>query len=411
MRVKRVALLFFAAAFLALVIFPAAAGYETLSEGSKGEAVTALKTRLYELGYFTSDSFSDTYNKITSERIMRLQKANGLEQTGVADAALQELMFSDRVIASDGLRADDPRYTPTPKPTKTPAPTKTPQPTIAPVTQPELPETDENGFLSEPGAEFVFQDENDGHWMYVSDTLRVEIRRYRDKDISLTWYETDVKTNGSERMTSYYTGGKFYAPRKIARDNRVVLGFTDDFFGYRVRNKMSPGIIVRNGQILSEKTKKPTSSGFPKLETLVSFADGSMKCYNAQDYTAQEYLDMGAVDVLAFGPILVSGGQPGEHVADNSYYHYREPRCALGMVEPGHYVILTVKGRCKDSKGAYLSWLARRMIGLGVQEALNLDGGGTVELIFMGELLPTTGNGGRNMTSLLGFGTSEQVTK
>ena len=128
MRVKRVALLFFAAAFLALVIFPAAAGYETLSEGSK--------TRLYELGYFTSDSFSDTYNKITSERIMRLQKANGLEQTGVADAALQELMFSDRVIASDGLRADDPRYTPTPKPTKTPAPTKTPQPTIAPVTQP-----------------------------------------------------------------------------------------------------------------------------------------------------------------------------------------------------------------------------------------------------------------------------------
>ena len=212
-------------------------------------------------------------------------------------------------------------------------------------------------------------------------------------------------------MTSYYTGGKFYAPRKIARDNRVVLGFTDDFFGYRVRNKMSPGIIVRNRQILSEKTKKPTSSGFPKLETLVSFADGSMKCFNAQDHTAQEYIDMGAVDVLAFGPILVSGGQPGEHVTDNSYYHYREPRCALGMVEPGHYVILTVKGRCKDSKGAYLSWLAQRMISLGVQEALNLDGGGTVQLVFMGELLPTTGNGGRNMTSLLGFGTSELVTK
>ena len=400
-----------AALVLALLTLSAEAEYETLSVGSQGEAVVALKTRLYELGYFTSDSFSDTYNKITAERVARLQKKNGLAQTGVADAALQELLYSGAVIASDGLRADDPRYTATPKPTKTPTPTKTPRPTVAPVTQPEPPDAGEDGFLLNSDDEFVFRDADDGHWMYVSDTLRVEIKRYQDKNTTLVWYETDVRTKGDERMTSYYTGGKFYAPRKIARDNRVVLGFTDDFFGYRVRNRMVIGIIVRNGQILSEKTKKPTSGGFPKLETLVSFSDGSMKCFNAADHTAQEYIDMGAVDVLAFGPILVTGGEPGEHVADNSYYHYREPRCALGMVESGHYIILTVKGRCKDSKGAYLSWLSQRMIALGVQEAINLDGGGTAQLIFMGELLPVSGYGGRNMTSLLGFGTSELVTR
>ena len=141
-----------------------------------------------------------------------------------------------------------------------------------------------------------------------------------------------------------------------------------------------------------------------------------MKCYDAQDHTAQEYLDMGATDVLAFGPILVTDGKLGEHMRATQeeakqygYYHYREPRCALGMVSPGHYIVLTVNGRQNQSKGAYLDWLAWKMLELGAQEALNLDGGGTVALVFMGESINVKATTSRNTSHLMSFGTSELV--
>ena len=87
-----------------------------------------------------------------------------------------------------------------------------------------------------------------------------------------------------------------------------------------------------------------------------------------------------------------------------TYYHYREPRCAIGMIEPYHYVIVTVKGRSDDSKGAYLNWLAERMLYLGCREAINLDGGGTVSLIFNGKMLNKTTKNLRSVTSLITFG-------
>lgn len=93
---------------------------------------------------------------------------------------------------------------------------------------------------------------------------------------------------------------------------------------------------------------------------------------------------------------------------DDTYYHYLEPRCALGMIEPYHYIILTVKGRVKSSKGVYLNWLAEKMLEKGAVEALNLDGGGTVALVFMGNILNKTGNTMRGVTSIIGFGVAEE---
>lgn len=213
-------------------------------------------------------------------------------------------------------------------------------------------------------------------------------------------------------LTSYLSAGKTPGrrgvnPIDLARDNHVVLGITDDFFGTRRNNNETVGIVIRNGKIISDKTYKANRARFPNLEVLAVFNDGSMKAYLSDAHTAQEYLDMGATDVFAFGPILVSDGQPGAHMGDDTYYHYREPRCALGMIAPYHYIILTVKGRVRESKGVYFDWLADKMLEKGAVEALNLDGGGTVALVFMGEILNKTGKTMRDITSIIGFGQYE----
>ena len=49
------------------------------------------------------------------------------------------------------------------------------------------------------------------------------------------------------------------------------------------------------------------------------------------------------------------------------------------------------------------------MLDRGVTEALNLDGGGTCMLMFMGKRLNKTGSSMRNINSMICFGTSDSV--
>ena len=283
----------------------------------------------------------------------------------------------------------------------------------------DLPPLTPEGFLDTASglSEYVREDTVRGHWLYLSPTLSVEIKRFEERERSLAWFETEIKLRGNETLKSFVTrgdkpGSYLRSPVEIARENRAVLASTDDFFSHRLRNKQTQGIIIRSGTILSDKTYKANRGAYPNLETIARFEDGSLKTFLSDAFTAQEYLDMGATDVYAFGPILVKDGQLGPHMQDDSYYHYRDPRCALGMVSPNHYIILTVRGRAADSRGAYLSWLAERMLMLGAREALNLDGGGSVALVFMGKIIDKPEVSAKNIRrvgSLIGFGISESV--
>jgi 4-hydroxy-3-methylbut-2-enyl diphosphate reductase len=62
------------------------------------------------------------------------------------------------------------------------------------------------------------------------------------------------------------------------------------------------------------------------------------------------------VDVFSFGPILIRDGIINEQVY--SYYKSLEPRQALGMISPGHYLLISVQGRVKDSRGTTLRRVA-----------------------------------------------------
>ncbi len=68
----------------------------SLKEGDTGEIVLLMKQRMQELGYFSAGaSLSDSYNATCTERVRQFQKVNGLEQTGIADAETQQLLYSE----------------------------------------------------------------------------------------------------------------------------------------------------------------------------------------------------------------------------------------------------------------------------------------------------------------------------
>ncbi len=296
-----------------------------------------------------------------------------------------------------------------------------PKPIVSPPKEawPNLPPLTEDGFLPADSKqqELVHADEKSGLWLYISKDVSVQIQRYIDPNKPLIWYESILRCQGDQRLCSVLSnpdkpGTKFKYPEVIARANKLVFAVSDDYFGDRRYSKETIGVIVRNGKNISDETFKNDTQGFPNLETMAFFEDGSIGVFKSKAHTAQEYIDMGATDVFAFGPIVIKDGVLADLITRHN--NNLEPRNVFGMVAPNHYVSIVVEGRHNKSKGTGLPWIAQRMLEMGVTQALNLDGGQTVALVFMGEKINATGKFGsvsglRSLSGMIGLGTSHLV--
>lgn len=387
---------------MTLSLLPAAAEeeYRTLKVGLEGEDVLRMKQRLAELGYMRGDHLSRQYTSEIASIVKRFQECNGLEKTGKMDADAQKLLFSDRALVYH-------KVTPSPVPTPEPTPEPTPAPTLS------YPERDGEGYLLGDG-EYIFESPETGIWVYLSKDLQVDVRFYEDPSIPLQWFEADIRCRGDVRLETAETnpnrpGTRFSRPSDIAKEHGYVLGFTDDFYGYRISQNQSAGFVIREGVVKSKHSIYKRTRSMPNLDLLVQFSDGTLKAYPCGSITMDELLAMDVVNTYTFGPLLLSGGEIEPLIVDN--YINKYPRQALGMVEPGHYVVLSVKGRIKASEGCAPLWMAQRMQEMGVQEAINLDGGNTCGLVFCGDLLTRTDSASkknvRAVTSLIGIGHTE----
>lgn len=281
-----------------------------------------------------------------------------------------------------------------------------------------FPELNEQGFLDE--GEFVYENLEDGLWRYCSQTLKIEIRRYQQTTGSRqVWYEAEVWAGEGEafRLIPYNEEKRMKSsnyPYKVARKNQTVLAINTDYAHWRINNGKRVGIIIRDGEVYSEKTWEKGANKFPNLDVLALYSDGNMEVYDCDEHTAQEYLDMGVTSTLAFGPVLIRDGELNQWALDK-YGKSKAPRTAIGMVEKGHYWCMMLEGRSTKSKGAGITFLAEKMMDRGCTLAFNLDGGDTSCMIFMGQQITCIKNNAagrvsaRSTAEILGIGVSEQV--
>jgi len=98
-------------------------------------------------------------------------------------------------------------------------------------------------------------------------------------------------------------------------------------------------------------------------------------------------------DVLQAGPLLVAGGEvaydpaadaegfrAASHQFDTDITEGRHPRAALGL-SATRVVAVAVDGRSRVDAGLTLLELARLMVAMGCEQAINLDGGGSASLV------------------------------
>ena len=283
-------------------------------------------------------------------------------------------------------------------------------------TEGAFPALNDAGFLD--SGEFVFEDEENGVWRYASPTLWIEIYRREQAKPARVWYEAEVRCaegSAGPRMIANDPENWKYGteyPYKLTRKTGTVLAISNDYAQLRLQQKKAyPGIVIRDGKILADRTRKKGSKGFPNLDCLAIWPDGDMKVFYSNEKTAEEYLADGAVDVLAFGPILIRDGELNEDGLEK-YGTSHAQRTAVGMVEKGHYFFMMLEGRIKRSKGDSVRFLAERLQEKNCVIGFNLDGGDTSTIVFMGHQLCKMQDGKKHLSSrrtsdVLGVGTSE----
>lgn len=298
---------------------------------------------------------------------------------------------------------------------------------------------DAKGFLAgedNPGEEYILEDAEKGVWQYASRDLSVKVTRFREqtkKKKKQEYCVAEIRCSPESPlgviMTEPYArfgknlqpGKRQDEPEKLIAQHPSVLAVSDDMYGLRIMEISKKktkydyhGVIIRNGETIATKTRKSPEEGkkdkrpWPNLDTLAVYADGSMKAFVCDAKTAEEYLEEGALHVFAFGPWLISGGELNPALLNENYYPASEPRVALGMIEPYHYILVVTAGRPTSKYQGYkLAWLADKMLEYGCTEALNLDGGDTVALAFNNKVI-LHGNmeakNLRNLGSMIAFG-------
>ena len=226
-------------------------------------------------------------------------------------------------------------------------------------------------------------------------TATVTDSSYKDDNISVNLSETtvnntqvyvaDITLSSSDYLKTAFAqnayGTNVTAKTSVtAADNNAILAVNGDYYG---------GYVIRNGVVYRDTVREDSSNG-----DLAIYKDGSFKVIYEDQISAEQLVNDGVVNLLAFGPALVENGEiavdtnteVGQAMASN-------PRTAIGMIDENHYIIVVSDGRTSESEGLSLYQLAEVMKSYGAKTAYNLDGGGSSTLYLNGQVInkPTTG--------------------
>lgn len=208
---------------------------------------------------------------------------------------------------------------------------------------------------------------------YQDENISIAITQYRVYETEV--YVADVQLSSAEYLKTAFAQNAYgrnitQKTSEIAESAGAILAINGDYYG-----SQEEGYVLRNG-VLYRNTASPGQ------EDLVIYGDGSFAIIAEEAVTAEELLSDGAVQILSFGPALITDGavtvseseEVGKAMASN-------PRTALGIIDALHYVFVVSDGRTSESAGLSLSELAGFMESLGATTAYNLDGGGSSTMV------------------------------
>lgn len=277
-------------------------------------------------------------------------------------------------------------------------PTRRPQTSLSTDSDASLGEGDTDGGIGADTTSSDSENGSEGSSGIFSDEPVMTANSYKDQNISIQIYtvreyDTDI------HVAEVYISSPEYLKTALARNAYgrnikertseiaeqagAIFAVNGDFYGFR-----NEGYVIRNGVLYREK--KYSSS---RVDLVI---DGKGLMYSVREgaISAMELWDSGAEQVLSFGPVLVQDSDVMVDRSDEFGGWESNPRCAVGMIEPLHYLFVVSDGRTRQSAGLSLEELGIFMAEWDCTFAYNLDGGGSATMVFNGKVInnPTDGN-------------------
>lgn len=237
--------------------------------------------------------------------------------------------------------------------------------------------------VTEPPVEYPLITENSYLDEHISITITT-VRRYGSD-----FHVAEVKLSDPTYLKTALAQDRFGLNIKEktsvqARRVGAILAINGDYYGANEK-----GYVIRGGHIY-RRSLRPTDDKRRKyFEDLAILWDGSLYPFEEKTTSISDLASMGAMQVFAFGPTLIKGGEivvdadTEVGVANPS----GNPRTAIAYLGACHYLFVVADGRTDQSKGPTLLELATVLQELGAETAYNLDGGGSATMYFNGKLI------------------------
>lgn len=229
---------------------------------------------------------------------------------------------------------------------------------------------------------------------YQDENISITITSTRQYDTNI--YIADIQVSSAEYLKTAFANATYgrnvkATTSQTASDVGAILAINGDYYGFR-----DDGAVVRNGVLYRSTVREGDIT-----EALVVGTDGSF------DIIDETQVDVATMDltnvaqILSFGPALIDDGQIVVDASDEvntKSNSLSNPRTAIGMISPLHYVMVVTDGRSSDSTGLTLEQLATVLQDLGVTVGYNLDGGGSSTMVFNGVVVnqPSSNGGSGN---------------
>lgn len=226
---------------------------------------------------------------------------------------------------------------------------------------------------------------------YVTNDISINISTLREYNTNI--YIADVVLNSTDSLLAGLAGGVLGrnitdTTSDIADKCNAILAINGDFYGFR-----DSGPVIRNGYLYRTNARSSSS------EALAIYDNGNMEILDESNIDTTTLLSDGVRQLFSFGPGLINNGQisvsAGQEVDQSMKSN---PRTAIGMISPLHYIFVVSDGRTSASTGLSLIQLAQVMQEQGCVTAYNLDGGGSSTMWFMGNIINQPTTNGKTIT-------------
>lgn len=241
---------------------------------------------------------------------------------------------------------------------------------------------------------------------YEDDTLSVKVwnetMKFDDDEgnHSVFFWIADVKITDPSQMRSGI-GGDVRMPRSrsmwgMANHVNAVIAVNADFY------------MMRNGSYTVKQSTVLNPYNRDDVDMLIIDNSGDFHLFtHAESEEALKQYEGNTYQCFCFGPNLVRDGELVEdllHTGNTVHGETRQPRTAIGQLEPLHYVLVVAEGRNAHSGGITMDRLASYMQSLGCVQAYNLDGGASSMMYMGGNIMNNlTDEGERYIGDILYF--------